>query len=44
MTLKPFELRVLTPEERKARELAIKKAKIAAQKAVKVGPLKKKKK
>ncbi|WP_315837952.1 hypothetical protein [Bradyrhizobium prioriisuperbiae] len=40
MALKPLELRTLTPEERAARERAIKKAKNAA----KVRPSKKKKK
>ena len=43
MMLKPLEIRVLTPEEREAREFAIKKAKTAAQKATRVRPLKKNK-
>jgi hypothetical protein len=43
MALKPLELRELTPEEREARERAIKKAKTVAQNALKVRPLKKKK-
>lgn len=41
MTMKPLELRVLTPEEREARERAIKTARTAAQTAVKLRPLKK---
>ena len=44
MVLKPFELRELTTEEREARERAIKRAKTVAPNAVKVRPLKKKKK
>ncbi len=44
MALKPLELRELTPEEREAGERAIKKAKTVAQNAVKVRPLKKRKK
>lgn len=44
MALKPLELRELTPEERDARERAIRKARTAAQNAAKVRPLKKKKK
>jgi hypothetical protein len=44
MALKPLELRELTPEERDARECAIKKAKTVADNSVKVRPLKKKKK
>jgi hypothetical protein len=44
MALKPLELRELTPEEREARERAIKKAKAMAPNAVKIRPLKKKKK
>jgi hypothetical protein len=39
MPLKGVVLRVLTPEEREARERARKEAKTAAQKAVKVRPL-----
>lgn len=44
MTLKPLELRVLTSEEREARELAFSKAKRQPEKIVKVRPLKRKKK
>jgi hypothetical protein len=44
MMLEPLKMRVLTPEEREARDFAIKKAKAAAQKAAKVRPLKKNKK
>jgi hypothetical protein len=46
--LKPLVLRLLTPEEREARERALKEAraavKAAAKNGAKVGPLKKKKK
>ena len=42
--LRKLELRELTQEEREAREQAIKKAKTAGQNAVKVSPLKRKKK
>jgi hypothetical protein len=42
--LKPLVLRQLTPEEREARERALKKAKAATKNGAKVGPFKKKKK